>query len=70
MARLVAFTDQLTGVKSKHAYAVHEGMIETSISPLETRIENRNRSFCKFYISEDGLFCYTTLGLKVNRTCL
>ena len=45
MARLVAFTDQLTGVKSKHAYAVHEGMIETSISPLETRIENRSREF-------------------------
>lgn len=48
MARLVVFTDQLTGVKSKHAYAVHEGMIETSISPLETRIENRSREFfCK-----------------------
>ncbi len=48
MARLVVFTDQLTRVKSKHAYAVHEGMIETSISPLETRIENRSREiFCK-----------------------
>ena len=35
MARLVAFTDQLTGVKSKHAYAVHEGMIETSITEGE-----------------------------------
>lgn len=55
MARLVVFTDQLTGVKSKHAYAVHEGMIETSISPLETRIENRSREiFCKImYLQSD-----------------
>lgn len=55
MARLVVFTDQLIGVKSKHAYAVHEGMIETSISPLETRIEKRRREFfCKImYLQSD-----------------
>lgn len=55
MARLVVFTDQLTGVKSKHAYAVHEGMIETSISSLETRIEKISREiFCKImYLQSD-----------------
>lgn len=64
MARLVAFTDQLTGVKSKHAYAVHEGVIETSISPLETRIENRSREFfIKSYICNRIVLIYYT-GVK------
>ena len=34
-ARIAAFTDPLTGVKSKHAFAVQEGQIETKIADGE-----------------------------------
>ena len=34
-ARTAAFTDPLTGVKSKHAFAVQEGMLETQITDGE-----------------------------------
>ena len=35
LARSVAFTDSLTGVKSKHAFAVQEGAMETQITDGE-----------------------------------
>ena len=37
-ARSVAFTDPLTGVKSKHAFAVHEGAMETQITDGEAGV--------------------------------